>query len=205
MGKIILLNGPPSSGKDTAARHIRQMLSNTTYHMRVALDRLSIPIKRAFAATMGLPIDADGNCQPWESQKEVIIPDFGISYRQWQIDFSESFLKKYNEVIFGVLLARRIERKFTKGIANLIVVPDCGFQVEIDTLYQIFPPDDILLIRCHRPGHDFKGDSRGYVKTPSGAAIFCPLNNFTEEQYLKQVEAGVKCWLQTPERMMRET
>jgi len=211
VGKIILLNGPPSSGKDTAAKHIRQILINTTkigpdgaYHMRVALDRFSMPIKRAFAATMGLPIDEDGNCQPWESQKETIIPDFGISYRQWQIDFSESFLKKYNEVIFGVLLARRIERKFTKGIANLIVVPDCGFQVEIDTLYQIFPPDDILLIRCHRNAYTYQGDSRGYVRAPKGCAHFDPINDYTEEQYLMQIEAGVKCWLETPERMPRE-
>jgi hypothetical protein len=210
MGKIILLNGPPSSGKDTAAKHIRKLYNSkedfglTEPRQACLLDRFSMPIKRAFAATMGLPIDEDGCIAPWESQKETIIPDFGISYRQWQIDFSESFLKKYNEVIFGVLLARRIERRFTKGIAQLIVVPDCGFQVEIDTLYQIFPPDNILLIRCHRPGYDFKGDSRSYVRAPEGAAIFCPLNNFTEEQYLKQVEAGVKCWLETPERMIRE-
>jgi hypothetical protein len=211
VGKIILLNGPPSSGKDTAAKYIRSWYNNdpaidgNTTAGRCALDRMSMPIKRAFAATMGLPIDEDGHVAPWEGQKETIIPEFAISYRQWQIDFSESFLKRYNEVIFGVLLARRIERRFTKGIANLIVVPDCGFQVEIDTLYQIFSPDDILLIRCYRPGHSFSGDSRSYVRAPKGVAVFCPLNDFTMEQYLKQIEAGVKCWLETPERMMRET
>lgn len=208
MGKIILLNGPPYSGKDTAAKCICKTFAVDTGYkgmvIRPVIDRFSMPIKRAFAATMGLPIDEDGNCQPWEGQKEVPIPDFGISYRQWQIDFSESFLKKYNEAIFGVLLARRIERRFSKGIANLIVVPDCGFQSEVSTLYQIYSPDDILLVRIARPGCTFQGDSRGYVHAPKGAAIFCPLNSFTKEQFLKQVEAGVRCWLETPERMARE-
>src|SRR6202045_3125981 len=191
MGKIILLNGPPSSGKDTAARHIHDWCE--TKHIdyprwHCMLDRMSMPIKRAFAATMGLQITQDGEVEPWESQKEVIIPDFGISYRQWQIDFSESFLKKYNEAIFGVLLARRIARRFERGIANLMVIPDAGFQIEIDTLYQIFDPKDILLIRCHRPDFGFQGDSRSYVKAPSGCAIFAPLNNFTVEQFLTRSE-----------------
>jgi hypothetical protein len=210
MGKIILLNGPPSSGKDTAAKHIRQMLVNTTkigpdgaYHMRIALDRMSMPIKRAFAGTMGLPIDADGNCQPWESKKEEIIPEFGISYRQWHIDFSEQFLKKYDETIFGTMLSMRIERRFTHGIANLIVVPDCGFKVEIDVIYANFDPKDILLVRCHRPGFTFQGDSRSYVRAPHGCAVFDPMNALLPE-YLTQIEAGVRCWLETPERMPRE-
>ncbi len=200
-GKIILLNGPPSSGKDTAAKHIRKLLTNDGE--RVALDRMSLPIKRAFAATMGLPIDEDGCVQPWESQKEIPIPDFGISYRQWQIDFSEDFLKPYNATIFPVLLARRIERRFSRGIANLMVIPDAGFQIEIETLYSIFPPADILLIRCHRPGFTFQGDSRHYVRAPKGTAVFDPINELQAE-YLGQIEAGVKCWLETPERMPRE-
>lgn len=218
MGKIILLNGPPSSGKDTAAKHIRQLAQHDTIHARepfrdglgvpypgtrVALDRLSMPIKRAFAATMGLPITDDGDVQPWESQKEVPIPDFGISYRQWQIDFSESFLKKYNPAIFGILLAHQIERRFTKGIANLMVIPDAGFQIEIDVLYQIFNPADILLVRCHRPDFGFQGDSRSYVRAPAGCATFDPINELQHE-YLGQIEAGVKCWLESPERMPRE-
>lgn len=164
---------------------------------------MSMPIKRAFAATMGLPVDEDGCVAPWEFQKETVIPDFAISYRQWQIDFSESFLKKYNEAIFGVLLARRIARRLEKGIANLLVVPDCGFQIEIDTLYQIFEPQDILLVRCHRPGFTFAGDSRQYVHAPAGACVFDPINELQGE-YLGQIEAGVRCWLETPEIMPRE-
>lgn len=208
MGKIILLNGPPSSGKDTAAKHIRKNAGWLTPSDKPApmimLDRMSMPIKRAFAGTMGLPITEDGIVEPWESKKEEVIPEFGISYRQWQIDFSESFLKNYNIAIFGQLLSARIERRFSKGIANLMVIPDCGFPIEIDTIYEDFPHEDILLIRCHRPGFTFKGDSRGYVRAPQGCAVFDPINQL-EHEYLAQIEAGVKCWLETPERMARES
>jgi hypothetical protein len=211
MGKIILLNGPPSSGKDTAAKHIRAIFQRGeldpstfgTEKPRCILDRFSMPIKRAFAGTMGLPITEDGAVEPYESGKESIIPMFGVSYRQWQIDFSESFLKSYNMQIFGELLVTRIKKRFLHNIANLIMVPDCGFQIEIDVLYENFAPEDILLVRCHRNGFTFQGDSRSWVRAPKGCAVFDPLNE-NLAAYLAQVEAGVNCWLKTPERMPRE-
>lgn len=207
MGKIILLNGPPSSGKDTAAKHIqyvfREIRAGNDGYNRPILDRMSMPIKRAFAGTMGLPITEDGTVEPWESRKEEIIPEFGVSYRKWQIDFSESFLKGYREEIFGELLAARIARRFQKNIANLIVVPDCGFAIEVETIYRMFDPEDILLIRCHRSGFTFQGDSRSYVRAPKGCA-FAAGGGDTVEQHQKWVEEVVKTWLEEPGRMPRE-
>lgn len=210
MGKIILLNGPPSSGKDTAAKHIRDAwhpigyghCSKQTFY-KTALDRMSMPIKRAFAGTMGLPITPDGEVLRWEACKEEVIPEFGITYRQWQIEFSENFLKYYDNAIFGRLLAKRIQRLFSNNDANLVVVPDCGFQVEIEVLYSKFNPDDILLVRCHRHGCTFDGDSRGYVHAPQGCAYIAPINEDRDE-YLKLIEGAVRCWLETPEKMPRE-
>lgn len=167
------------------------------------LDRMSLPIKRAFAGTMGLPITEDGIVEPWESKKEEIIPEFGVSYRQWQIDFSESFLKCYRQEIFVELLAARIARRFQKNIANLIVVPDCGFDIEIKVIYSQFDPKDILLLRCHRDGFSFQGDSRSYVRASSGCAVGDLLND-DKDTYLALVERVVKTWLEEPEKMPRE-
>lgn len=207
MGKIILLNGPPSSGKDTAARHIREMrgllFNSPIGYVRPTLDRMSMPIKRAFAGTMGLPITEDGIVEPWESKKEEVIHEFGVSYRQWQIDFSEKFLKTYREEIFGRLLVARIKRRFAKGIANLIVVPDCGFSIEIDVLYEEFEREDILLIRCHRQGFTFAGDSRSYVRAPKGCA-FAAGGGVTVEEHKQWIEGVVKTWLESPEKLPRE-
>lgn len=208
MGKIILLNGPPSSGKDTAAKHIYRWAKmyevDRKQVWRPALDRMSMSIKRAFAGTMGLPITEDGEVQPWESCKEEIIPEFGVSYRQWQIDFSEHFMKLlYDDAIFGQLAVARIKRRFEKNIANLIVIPDCGFYIEIEVLYQNFNPEDILLLRCHRDGFTFQGDSRSYVRAPSGCAVG-DLMNEDKDAYLALVERTVKTWLESPEKLPRE-
>lgn len=208
MGKIILLNGPPSSGKDTAARHIRQLAADwklpKSVSIRVAIDRMSLPIKRAFAGIMGLPITDDGEVQPWESMKEEIIPEFGVSYRQWQINFSENHMKLlYGDAIFGNLAAVRIARRFKKNIANLIVIPDCGFKIEIDVMYSTFNPKDILLLRCHRDGFTYQRDSRSYVRAPKGCAVGDLLNE-DKDEYLLLVEKVVKTWLEEPEKMPRE-
>lgn len=211
-GKIILLNGPPSSGKDTAAKHIRlwyptwaQTAGGSYLNSKCALDRMSMPIKRAFAGYLAAPISPDGLVEGYESRKDEPLPELtGKSYRQWQIDFSEQFIKPlYGTEAFPLLLAARIRRRFEKGIANLIVVPDCGFKVEVDVIYEKFPPEDILLVRCHRNGFGFQGDSRSYVRAPKGCAVFDPMNALQAE-YLAQVEAGIHCWLKTPERMPRE-
>jgi hypothetical protein len=207
MGKIILLNGPPSSGKDTAAKFVCQHFRENNYGngigLRPLIDRMSMPIKRAFAGTMGLPITEDGIVEPWESRKEEVIHEFGVSYRQWQIAFSEKFLKGYREEIFGRLLVARIKRRFEKGIANLIVVPDCGFSIEIDVLYEEFEREDILLVRCHRDGFTFQRDSRSYVRAPKGCAVG-DLMNSDKDAYLALVERVVKTWLESPEKLPRE-
>lgn len=205
MGKIILLNGPPSSGKDTAAKAIRGWYDQERGHRRCMLDRMSMPIKRAFAGYVNQPCSSDGVVENYEYRKDEPLPELaGKSFRQWQIDFSESFIKPlYGAEAFPQLLAARIRRRFEKNIADLIVVPDCGFKVEVDVIYQQFDPRDILLIRCFRQGFIFQGDSRHYVRAPAGCAVFGPINSLLAE-YEGQVIAGVSCWLETPERMPRE-
>lgn len=204
MSKIILLNGPPFSGKDTAAKHIRTFAQVGYY--RPLLDRMSMPIKKAFAGYVGAPITQDGEVTGWEEQKDVPSAMLnGKSYRQWQIDFSEKFIKPlYGEDAFARLMVERIDQRFRRGIANLMVIPDLGFQVEVQKIYDAFPQENILLIRCYRQGFDFSGDSRNYVRAPKGAAVFAPLNNSTIEAYNGQIEAGVKLWLQSPEALPRE-
>lgn len=152
MTKFILLNGPPRSGKDTAAKMIIEILraaGHTAYE-----DKLSAPIKEAFAGT----VQADINefvVAGYEASKEQVIPMFGVSFRQWQIDFSEKFMKPlYGKDIFSkLLLARTTEEDFC-------VVSDCGFQREADYLSG---QAECYVIQIHRPGTSFDGDSREWV------------------------------------------
>lgn len=178
--KLILLNGPPQSGKDFALRELRHHFSP---RLTFRHDKFSIPIKLAFAALMQKQISRDGHVAYYEDNKEEIIPTFGISYRQWQIDFSEKFMKPlYGQTIFAKLLLQRQElRRETPNY--LCIVSDCGFQVEADTILQNWSPDDVLLIRLNRFGCDFSKDSREYVYRKDSGGSFKIIYNTGDRSF----------------------
>lgn len=158
--KVILLNGPPSSGKDTAMLAIKSRFAATCL-------RMSAPIKEAFAGMMGLSLDENGNIAGLtQESKEVKSHTLGVSPRQWQIDFSEKFMKPlYGEDIFA-----RIWLFKSVKLAELVVVPDCGFDAELRALVDKLSAKDIFLIRLRRESspiisgtQQFYGDSRKYV------------------------------------------
>jgi hypothetical protein len=152
--KITLFNGPPRSGKDTAALKLVKYLES-------GFERFSMPLKASFAAISSSHIDKFGNVDPYEKTKEEIIPWLGVSYRQYQIDMSEKFFKPlYGEFIFGKLLAERLS---SMRMYDRIVIPDSGFAHEVKPLIDKFGEENIKLVRVHRPGFDFTGDSRSYI------------------------------------------
>lgn len=198
MTKIIFFNGPPRSGKDTAAlnvldyssafSHIRDWRARPTVHF----DRFAMPIKRAFAGMVNQSIDRFGNVEPYESNKSEVIPWLGVSYRQWQIDFSEGFLKQYGKDIFAKLF---IQRNSLVSDDDVIVVPDSGFAEEVAPIAERFGFNNILLIRCHRPGYDFTGDSRSYVTIGAPDREHDVDNNTTVSEYHSKIDAIVTNFL----------
>lgn len=124
------------------------------------MDRFSMPLKRAFAGTVGVEIDDRGTVPFYEETKDDLIPFLGCSYRQWQIDFSEKFMKpRYGNDIFARLFVQR--NRDSK--ARLIAVPDSGFKEEADPVANAFGLENTILIRIHCPGYTFSGDSRSYI------------------------------------------
>lgn len=158
--KLILINGAPKSGKDFAAHAIESWAKDK---MSFVWEKFSKPHKVAFAAMMNKSVDTWGNVEHYEDHKDRIIPALGVSYRQWQIDFSEKFMKPlYGDEIFAKLFIARTElRRETPGY--LCVVSDCGFQVELDVITRTWFNPDVLLIRIYREGYSFAGDSRQFV------------------------------------------
>lgn len=174
---ILLFNGPPRCGKDTAAMHLCKVLPH-----RLQFYRMSHPIKKAFAAITNTLLDSFGNNLEWESRKDSAITPFGVTYRQWQIDFSERFMKPlYGEHIFGRLFADH----FSSGWAaeRIVLVPDCGFEIERAQLVERFGRLNVRVIAIHRPDCNFEGDSRGYLSSPDVTII----NDKTEQEYLETV------------------
>jgi len=106
--KILLLNGPPGSGKDHAARVIRDR-----YFGRVAITKFAKVLKERTHALYGLgetdPVE--GTFKPYahdeyENVKDTPLDEFlGLTPRQAYIGVSERYFKPmHGEQVFGKLL-----------------------------------------------------------------------------------------------------
>ena len=161
MAKIILLNGPPHCGKDTAAKFIKEHLGRTT-----EIHKFAGPLKyitSAFAEYMG---DMHSNVLSDEpnvknSPNKYLL---GKSPREFQISISEDWMKQlYGESVFGEILANRI-MSIPDWQSRAFIVSDSGFRLEAEELIKAFGANNILLIRLHRTNCNFSIDSRSYIE-----------------------------------------
>lgn len=184
--RFILLNGPPRSGKDTAAAALRGRGSNKLLGPsgHTVVVRFSAPCKAAFCGLVGTYCDTVGNIIGYEDRKDEVVPSLGVSCRQFQIDFSEKFMKPlYGPDIFGRLLVARVRPLLASGVRT-VIVPDAGFQEEVAVVEDAFGPQSITLIRIARDGT--KWDSRGYV-TPHPDSRFASVTNGDKQVFEGQV------------------
>lgn len=175
----MLFNGPPGSGKDTAAK----FLYYDDYD--IVFERFSRPNKTAFAACVGARCNHFFEVAGYESKKDEVIPWLGVSYRQWQIDFAEKYMKPlYGKDIFTKLFIQRLKNYKESSI---IVVPDLGFQIEVDTLEAHLDPKDVIIVQSSREGCDYSKDSREDVVSSKFQLIKLD-NNGTQQEYEEKVD-----------------
>ena len=154
--KIILLNGPPRCGKDTA-----QLAMPDSIRMKFAK-----PVKEGAHKAFGL-MDADMDF--FEDFKDKPLDEFfGATPRQVYISFSEDFMKKVtgDKKVFGKLLAKEI-REFEDSVlegGHTYMITDSGFRKEAEAIVEEFGAENVLLIRIYRGVLNFQGDSRSYIK-----------------------------------------
>lgn len=163
---LLLLGGPPSSGKDTIAKFLYQQYKDHHNISQFVFERFSMPLKTSFSAISNTRHNEFYENEVYESKKDEHIDWLGCSYRQYQINLSEKHFKPlYGQDIFARLLAARL-KTYDRNAA--IVVPDLGFDIETDYLERLdlkLNLGKVLIVRCHRPGYDFSNDSRNYVYT----------------------------------------
>ena len=152
--KIILFNGPPRSGKDFAAECVKgrrmkmaKRLKEMTHGALGLMDQFGRPLRHDF----------------FEDRKDVPLADFrGATPRACYIQMSEGFIKPlYGEGALGMWLAEDIQRMAHKDA--VFTVSDSGFRAEAEELVKVFGPEVLRLVRVHRDGYDYSGDSRGYI------------------------------------------
>jgi hypothetical protein len=176
--KLILVNGPPYSGKDTIAKHLYGMCSDHHNVVACEFERFSAPLKTSFSAISGTSHNEFYENNVYEQVKDEVIPWLGVSYRQYQINLSEKHFKPlYGDNIFARLLFARLDT-YNKDV--VVLVPDLGFDIEIDTAEKTMEPNEVLLIRCHRPGFT-AFDSRKYVYSEKFKSVDLNNDKFTSE------------------------
>lgn len=158
--RIILFNGPPRSGKDTASTMARDHLLQK--QAGVYLYRFAEPLKDAVHALFGF---TGVDTEHFNALKgEMLDEFFGMTPREAYIWMSEEVAKPKFGQDFFVKIAIRHMQEYADH--NIFVVSDCGFQVEADELIKAFGGDNVWVLQLWRTGCDFKKDSRGYITHP---------------------------------------
>ena len=184
--RIVLLNGPPRSGKDTVAKALR---SSGFYH--VSLARL-LKVRAHLLFGLDVPVYF------FEETKDQPRVEFGgATPRQVYIDVSEKVVKP----IMGRGIWARWLRKSMDNTEQVVgffhpsrlkgfVVSDLGFPYEIEPLVRGFDP---LIVRLYRPGTSFVNDSREYVSAARVPEMDLH-NNGTQEDLERNAVQAVKAY-----------
>lgn len=155
MKTVLILNGPPGCGKDTLQAAMSQ---------RYGIERQSMkaPMFDIAKAILG-PVDFKRFMADYDNRSEKENPqDYlqGESPRTFMIWISEHVIKpKFGNQHFGKLASDALKTE-----RNTAIFSDGGFPDEVRRLV-----DDgykVKLVRLHREGFDFGGDSRDYIHIP---------------------------------------
>src|SRR4051812_44268678 len=157
--KFTFINGPAGSGKSTLARLICEADKS------VWRDGFAEPIREAiyvvfFPEEGPIHYDLDLKDQKVKGSPFPFREDF--TFRDTMISFSEDWMKPYfGRDIFGRLAFKRcLEQEM---FYDKFVLDDSGFKEEAEYITNLASPSSCLLIRLHREGHNFTGDSRSYI------------------------------------------
>ncbi len=176
--KVVLLNGPARSGKDSLARYLVETRLNTA-RIGFADHPKRLAHVMAFGA-MGWDMDPNA----FDAVKEIAHPGFaGMSPRRFYIHVSERVCKPlFGAGYFG---DRFVDAARASGAA-LVVVPDSGFRGEAERVAEAFGALNVLLVRLSREGTSFAGDSRGYIDLSDLGVAAVEIENVTGRPELAQ-------------------
>lgn len=161
MKRILLINGPARSGKDTLAGLLLQ--HQVVRPETTGVYKFATRLKEMTHAAHGFP---SARADAFEQVKDDLTwgPRRGITWRQAYIKMSEAYMKPlFGQDVFGQLLREQIELAEQARDHDTALVTDSGFAPEAEVLVNRWP-GAIRLVRLVREGYDFTGDSRGYIK-----------------------------------------
>jgi hypothetical protein len=180
MTKIIVLNCPPRSGKDTIANEFAE---------RNGFKILSFKERLIEIALLVSNVSREEWENRYENYKDVPWERLGhLSQRQYLIKISEEWVKPiHGKSYFGKIIAENASNY--KGIC---ILPDGGFEEEIIPLYEKYA-NNLLILQWSRSGCTFENDSRDWItRFPEITIRIADNDSCIQDQYLRAREAIVK-------------
>ncbi len=162
--KVTFLNGPPRSGKDFTG----ELLTKNVDGMKllagpaVRVDKFARKLKEAAHALYG--VMPSGRVAPhtyFESFKDTPRSEFfGKTPRAVYIAVSETYMKvMHGDRIFGEMLLCDLPGQ----LIDELIITDSGFRGEAEVFIERFGAANCRLVRLHREGCTYGGDSRSYL------------------------------------------
>lgn len=185
--KVVILNGPPSSGKDTLTDEMVKYYADNNipcHHLRFKTKLYDL-VQCVYSLT-------DEDMQHLKINKEVPNTKLdGLSFRQSLIKVSEEVIKpNYGKNYFGISAAKAVK-------PGINIFSDGGFNEELDDLVKKVGTTNIILVRLYRQETSFEGDSRTYIYPQHlGIASFDFENRFDIEKSTEYLLDALKGFIE---------
>tara|TARA_Y100000310_G_scaffold326851_1_gene392322 strand:+ start:226 stop:810 length:585 start_codon:yes stop_codon:yes gene_type:complete len=177
VGKVVILNAPPNSGKDVAAQCMTGLLGKhniPSVHCEfkdkahsIAMELLSLTPDEYYSIYNNR-----------ELKEKVHSKFFGMSPRNFLQWVSEEVCKPmFGQDYFGKAAARLV------GDGHLSVFSDGGFLSELLPIIKKVGAGNVHIVRFARQGCTFKGDTRDFIQeSPELAGVH--FHNMQNDGYL---------------------
>lgn len=145
---LIVVNGPPSVGKDTSITLLKQYYD--TLDLFTKHDKIAQVLR-------------DEACKEFNCKDEDLeeLKKVNPDVRKFMIYVSEEVFKpKYGKTYCAEEVIRRYENDKNKNDIKILGISDGGFQDEVDVLINYFGLENSCVIHLKRDGYTFKDDSR---------------------------------------------
>lgn len=188
--KVILINGPPQSGKDT----LRSVLYK---HLSPTCNCFSRDFKDGIFSVL-----------QWEALFRLTQPNLesydyeylknNYNLRQVLIDFSEKTIKpNFGQDVWAKVFCRVVENTHKVGSIlrpkSVGICADLGFKEELETVENYFGPENVLVISIYRDGKTFDGDSRHRITFGNSKNLVFINNDLNiEKSYKEQIAEEVE-------------
>ena len=180
--RVLLINGPPRCGKSTLA-HLLHKLDTQSSEVLGFSYYLKRMVHAIYLGRIGWDLDPDTFDDIKGAPQDVL---GGMSWRQAYIHYSEKVIKPlHGKEWFGTKFLETAERANVKTI----YVPDSGFLQEAERVVRHVGRANVVLVRLHRSGCDFAGDSRSYIDLTNEQITSFNIENVTDDRDLLEQTA----------------